>query len=188
MCFSSFIRGNIYEKTVFIISHTYEIHMYKMRTKCEQRKRREMMNLAIICVGKIKEDYLQKGIEACIKTLRKSHKFEIIELPDEKTPDGASEKEEKRIKELEGKKILEKIKDDDHVIALCIEGKLVNDIEWQKQVKRGQDRRCVFVIGGSLGLADVVVKRANEKMSFSRMTFPHQLMRYMLLEEISTLL
>ena len=145
------------------------------------------MKFAIICVGKIKEDYLQKGIEECMKAIRKKHQIEIIELPDEKTPDGASEKEENRIKSLEGEKILSKIKDDDHVIALCIEGTMSTDEEWKKKVEKAGDRRCVFLIGGSLGLHSTVIKRANEKMSFSRMTFPHQLMRYMLLEEISTI-
>ncbi len=146
------------------------------------------MKLAIICVGKIKEDYLQKGIEECSKKIRKNHTFELIELPDEKTPDGASAKEEERIKALEGEKILKKIKDDDYVIALCIEGTLSADEEWKKRVERAGEKRCVFVIGGSLGLSTAVIKRANDKMSFSRMTFPHQLMRYMLLEEMSELL
>lgn len=161
--------------------------MYNMRTKCEQKGKKKM-KLAVICVGKIKEDYLQKGIEDCIKALRKNHSIEVIELSDEKTPDGASEKEEEKIKAIEGEKILSKIKEDDYVIALCIEGTLATDEEWKKRVKRAGEKRCVFVIGGSLGLYSNVVKRANDKMSFSRMTFPHQLMRYMLLEEMSQLL
>ena len=146
------------------------------------------MKLAIICVGKIKEDYLQKGIKECVKALQKRHSIEIIELSDEKTPDGASEKEEERIKEIEGKKILDKIKEEDYVIVLCIEGKLSNEEEWLKQVKKAGEKRCVFIIGGSLGLSNAVIKRADEKMSFSKMTFPHQLMRYMLLEEMMQLL
>ena len=146
------------------------------------------MRFAVICVGKIKEDYLQKGIETCIKQLRKKHSIEVIELPDEKTPDGASEKEESKIKEIEGEKVLSKIKQDDYVIALCIEGKMLDDAQWVNCVKKAGEKRCVFVIGGSLGLHHAVVKRANEKMSFSKMTFPHQLMRYMLLEEMAELL
>lgn len=146
------------------------------------------MELAVICVGKIKESYLQKGIEDSLRKLRKNNKIEIIELPDEKTPDGASEKEEMRIKALEGEKILSKIREDDYVIALCIEGTLPDDSELKKRIQKADKKRCVFVIGGSLGLDSRVVKRANDRLSFSRMTFPHQLMRYLLVEELAAVL
>lgn len=144
------------------------------------------MNIVIICVGKIKETYLQKGIEEYTKKISKKHRLEIIELEDEKTPDGASAKEEERIKEIEGKKILSKIKEGDYVIALCIEGKAYCDEEWRESIMASNGKRCIFLIGGSLGLSKEVVKRANVKISFSNMTFPHQLMRYMLLEVIES--
>lgn len=146
------------------------------------------MNITVISVGKIKEDYLQQGIIDYAKKIGKKHTFEIIELEDEKTPEGASAKEEERIKEIEGKKILGKMKDEDYVIALCIEGKGYSDREWKEIVMQSNGKRCVFVIGGSLGLSKEVVKRANVKVSFSKMTFPHQLMRYMLLEVIASTL
>lgn len=145
------------------------------------------MKLAIICVGKIKEQYLQRGIEQCSKKIRKLHSLDIIELADEKTPDGASEKEERRIKEKEGDKILEKIKEEDYVIAMCLEGTAVLSHEWEKRIRYAGERRCVIVIGGSLGLSQQVIKRANDKISISRMTFPHQLIRYMLLEQLEKL-
>lgn len=142
------------------------------------------MEITLICVGKIKEDYLQKGIEEYQRKIGKNHRFEIIELEDEKTPDGASEREEERIKEIEGNKILSKIKEQDYVIALCIEGVRCDIDQWKEMLMRSDGKRCVFLIGGSLGLSKEVVRRANVKISFSSMTFPHQLMRYMLLEVI----
>lgn len=142
------------------------------------------MEVVVLCVGKIKEMYLQNGMEACLKQLQKRNKVEMIEIPDEKTPDNASEKEALQIKALEGEKILSKIREKDYVITLCIEGTLAKDIELKKRIKKADGKRCIFVIGGSLGLDAKVVKRANDKLSFSRMTFPHQLMRYMLLEKL----
>ena len=145
------------------------------------------MRISIICVGKIKEKYLKLGIDEFIKRLSKYCKLEIIELDDEKAPENLSDKEMLMIKEKEGKKILSKIKDNAHVIALAIDGKNLSSEELADNINnlgvRGTSH-IVFVIGGSLGLSDEVLKRSNYKLSFSKMTFPHQLMRLILLEQV----
>ena len=145
------------------------------------------MRISIICVGKIKEKYLKLGIDEFTKRLSKYCKLEIIELDDEKAPENLSDKEMLMIKEKEGKKILSKIKDNAHVIALAIDGKNLSSEELAHNINnlgvRGTSH-IVFVIGGSLGLSDEVLKRANYKLSFSKMTFPHQLMRLILLEQV----
>ena len=108
-------------------------------------------------------------------------------MADEKTPDGASETVENQIKEKEGNRILSKIREEDYVIALAIDGKMQDSVELSKNIQqlgvRGKSS-IVFVVGGSLGLSKAVLKRANEKLSFSKMTFPHQLMRVILLEQV----
>lgn len=146
-----------------------------------------MSKISILCVGKIKEKYLRDGIAEYTKRLSRYCKLDVIEVADEKTPDGASETVENQIKNLEGEKLLKHIKDDDYVIALAIVGKMLDSVELSKQMEslgiRGI-RHIVFVIGGSLGLSDAVLKRADYKLSFSKMTFPHQLMRMILLEQI----
>ena len=145
------------------------------------------MRISIICVGKIKEKYLKLGIDEFTKRLSKYCKLEIIELDDEKAPENLSDKEMLMIKEKEGKKILSKIKDNAHVIALAIDGKNLSSEELADNINnlgvRGTSH-IVFVIGGSLGLSDEVLKIANYKLSFSKMTFPHQLMRLILLEQV----
>lgn len=145
------------------------------------------MRISIICVGKIKEKYLKLGIDEFTKRLSKYCKLEIIELDDEKAPENLSDKEMLMIKEKEGKKILSKIKDNAYVIALAIDGKNLSSEELADNINnlgvRGTSH-IVFVIGGSLGLSDEVLKRANYKLSFSKMTFPHQLMRLILLEQV----
>ena len=145
------------------------------------------MRISIVCVGKIKEKYLKLGIDEFSKRLSKYCKLEIIELDDEKAPENLSDKEMLMTKEKEGKKILSKIKDNAHVIALAIDGKNLSSEELAETIDnlgvRGTSH-IVFVIGGSLGLSDEVLKRANYKLSFSKMTFPHQLMRLILLEQI----
>lgn len=144
------------------------------------------MNITVICVGKLKERYLKEAIEEYGKRLSRYCKLEIIELNDEKTPDNASEKEELMIKEKEGTSILKHIKDNMFVIALAIEGKMISSEELADFIKeqgiRGNSN-LAFVIGGSLGLSKEVLSRADYKLSFSRMTFPHQLMRVILLEQ-----
>ena len=146
-----------------------------------------MSKISIISVGKIKEKYLKDGIGEYTKRLSRYCKLDIIEVPDEKTPDGASEVVENQIKNLEGERILKSIKDDDYVIALAIDGKMLDSVELSNKMEslgvRGTSH-IVFVIGGSLGLSENVLKRADYKLSFSKMTFPHQLMRMILLEQI----
>ena len=112
------------------------------------------------------------------------------EVADEKTPDGASQKEEEKIIQIEGEKIEKYLRPDDHIIALCIEGKQISKEELKKTLNRMQEQssgRMVFLIGGSLGLWDKLIKKAELKLSFSKMTFPHQLMRVMLTEVICQL-
>ena len=145
------------------------------------------MRISIVCVGKIKEKYLKLGIDEFSKRLSKYCKLEVIELDDEKAPENLSDKEMLMTKEKEGKKILSKIKDNAHVIALAIDGKNLSSEELAETIDnlgvRGTSH-IVFVIGGSLGLSDEVLSRADYKLSFSKMTFPHQLMRLILLEQI----
>lgn len=121
------------------------------------------------------------------KRLTRYVKLDVVEVADEKTPDGASEKEEERIREKEGERLLRQIKEDDHVVALAISGKQYDSLAFARRLDGfalcGRSR-VVFVIGGSLGLSEQVLARADEEISFSKMTFPHQLMRVILLEQI----
>ena len=145
------------------------------------------MKISVVCVGKVKEKFYRDAIDEFSKRLSRYCKLEIIEVADEKTPDQASETEVKLIKDKEGDRILKSIKDDAYVICLCIDGKSLSSEELAEKMKQitiqGSSHIC-FVIGGSLGLADSVVKRADFKLSFSKMTFPHQLMRVILLEQV----
>jgi 23S rRNA (pseudouridine1915-N3)-methyltransferase len=145
------------------------------------------MNITIICVGKIKEKYLRSAIDEYTKRLSRYCKLSIVELSDEKTPDNASEKEEILIKEKEGEAILKNIKDNMFAIALELKGDMLSSVELSKYVMdlgiRGESN-IAFIIGGSLGLSNAVLKRANYKLCFSKMTFPHQLFRVMLLEQV----
>ncbi|MCZ0068028.1 23S rRNA (pseudouridine(1915)-N(3))-methyltransferase RlmH [Bacillus sonorensis] len=145
------------------------------------------MNISIVAIGKLKEKYLKQGIDEYIKRLSAYAKVDIIELPDEKAPENLSEQDMKIVKDKEGERILSKISPDAHVIALAIEGKMKSSEELADNMDRlatyGKNK-VTFVIGGSLGLSDAVLKRADEKLSFSRMTFPHQLMRLILLEQV----
>ena len=145
------------------------------------------MKITCVVVGKIKEKYFTDAIKEYSKRLSRYCKLEIVELADEKTPDGASEAEEVAIREKEGERILKALKDDAYVIALAIEGKMLDSVELSQKIDRlgvSGTSHIAFVIGGSLGLAPAVMKRANYALSFSRMTFPHQLMRVILLEQI----
>ena len=145
------------------------------------------MNINIVCVGKIKEKYLKLGIDEFKKRLSKYCKLDIIELDDEKAPENLSDKEITIIKDKEGKKILSKVKANSYVIALAIDGKNISSEEladtMSKLAVRGNSN-ITFIIGGSLGLSDEVLSRADYKLSFSKMTFPHQLMRLILLEQV----
>lgn len=145
------------------------------------------MNITIICVGKIKEKYLKSAIDEYVKRLSRYCKLNVVELADEKTPDNASEKEELLIKEKEGESILKNIKDNMFVIALDLKGSMLSSEELSNYIKdlgiRGESN-IAFVIGGSLGISKAVLERANYKLCFSKMTFPHQLFRVMLLEQV----
>lgn len=145
------------------------------------------MKITVLCVGKIKEKYFTLGIEEYAKRLSRYCKLEIIEVPDEKTPDNASENEELQIKAKEGDKLLRYIKDNAYVIALAIEGKMLTSEELSEKMEQlgiNGDSNVVFVIGGSLGLDKRILDRADYKLSFSKMTFPHQMMRMVLLEQV----
>ena len=145
------------------------------------------MKITCVVVGKIKEKYFTDAIKEYSKRLSRYCKLEIVELADEKTPDGASEAEELAIREKEGDRILKALKDDAYVIALAIEGKMLDSVELSRKIESlgiSGTSHIAFVIGGSLGLAPAVMKRADYALSFSRMTFPHQLMRVVLLEQL----
>nr|WP_294489852.1 23S rRNA (pseudouridine(1915)-N(3))-methyltransferase RlmH [uncultured Anaerosporobacter sp.] len=145
------------------------------------------MKITVLCVGKIKEKYFTLGIDEYAKRLSRYCKLEIIEVPDEKTPDNASENEELQIKAKEGDKLLRYIKDNAYVIALAIDGKMLTSEELSEKMEQlgiNGDSNVVFIIGGSLGLDKRILDRADYKLSFSKMTFPHQMMRMVLLEQV----
>ena len=145
------------------------------------------MKISILCVGKIKEKFFRMGIDEYAKRLGRYCKLEIIEVADEKTPDRSAAAEELLIKKTEGEKLLRYIKDGDFVIALAIEGEMLDSVQLSKKIQElgvHGESSIVFVIGGSLGLSEDVMKRSDYKLSFSKMTFPHQLMRMVLLEQI----
>ena len=145
------------------------------------------MKITIITVGKVKESYFRGAIEEYSKRLSKYCKLDIVEVADEKTPDKASETEETQIKAKEAERIMKYIREDAYVIALAIEGKQMDSVELANKIEtlglQGKSH-IQLVIGGSLGLHPTVLSRADYKLSFSKMTFPHQLMRVILLEQI----
>ncbi|WP_409290847.1 23S rRNA (pseudouridine(1915)-N(3))-methyltransferase RlmH [Peribacillus sp. SCS-37] len=145
------------------------------------------MNISIVTVGKLKEKYLKQGIEEYIKRMSPYAKVEIIEVPDEKAPETLSAIEMEQIKDKEGERILSKISQDAHVIALAIQGKQKTSEELADTIDKlatyGKSK-IAFVIGGSLGLGRAVMQRADDSLSFSKMTFPHQLMRLILVEQV----
>ncbi len=145
------------------------------------------VNITIVTIGKLKEKYLIQGINEYLKRLTAYAKVEIVELADEKAPENLSESEMEQVKQKEGERILAKLSDDTHVIALAIEGKMKSSEQLAADIEKlatyGKSK-IAFVIGGSLGLSKDVMKRANDTLSFSKMTFPHQLMRLILVEQI----
>jgi 23S rRNA (pseudouridine1915-N3)-methyltransferase len=145
------------------------------------------MKITLICVGKLKEKYLTLGVEEYSKRLSKYCTLELIELADEKTPDNAGEALEEIIKKKEGERILKALKEDSYCIALAIDGFMLSSTELADKINTlgiTGNSHISFIIGGSLGLSAEVLKRADYKLSFSKMTFPHQLMRMILLEQI----
>lgn len=145
------------------------------------------MKINVITVGKIKEKYLRDAIAEYSKRLSKYCKLEILEVADEKTPDNASAIVEEGIRQKEGERILRLIKEDAYVITLEIGGKMLDSVEFSRKIEtlgiQGKSHIC-FIIGGSIGLGKEVLKRSDYGLSFSKMTFPHQLMRVILLEQI----
>lgn len=145
------------------------------------------MKITLICVGKIKEAFYRAAVEEYKKRLTRYCKLEILEVADEKTPEGASLAEEEQIKAKEGQRILDKIREDAFVCTLEIGGKKLSSegfAQWLERTAVSGTSHIVFVIGGSLGLHEKVSRRADLKLSFSDMTFPHQLMRVILTEQI----
>lgn len=145
------------------------------------------MKITLAVVGKIKEKYLEDAAAEYSKRLGRYCRLEILQVADERTPEGASQAQEEQIKDKEGERLLAKIRPDAYVIALAIRGRMLDSVELSKRLEKlgvGGVSHIVFVIGGSLGLSEAVLSRADEQLSFSKLTFPHQLMRVMLLEQI----
>lgn len=145
------------------------------------------MKITILAVGKVKEQFYRQAVEEFEKRLNRYCKLEIIEVADEKTPDHASKLQEAQILAKEGERLLKHIKEDAWVCALAIEGNMLDSVELSRQIEQigiSGKSHIQFIIGGSLGLSDSVLKQADFKLSFSKMTFPHQLMRVILLEQI----
>ncbi len=145
------------------------------------------MNIKIIAVGKVKEKFYTDNIKEFTKRMTKYCNLDIIETKEEKAPDNISDADIEIIKNTEGKNILNKVKDQDYVIALAIEGEQISSEQLAKKIEslgvQGKSN-IDFIIGGSFGLSKDVLNRANYKLSFSKMTFPHQLMRVILLEQV----
>lgn len=145
------------------------------------------MNIDILCVGKIKEDYLRGAIAEYSKRLSRYCKLNIIEVADEKTVDKQSQALDEQVKSREGERLLKYIKDDAYKITLEIGGKMLDSVEFSHFLDKlsvNSVSDIQFIIGGSLGLSNEVTKKSDYSLSFSKMTFPHQLMRVILLEQI----
>ena len=144
------------------------------------------MNAAILCVGKLKESWQRDGCAEYLKRLSRYGRYEIIQVDDLREPDNASPAQIRQIVDREGQALLNRIKPNDRVVALCIQAKAPDSLELAEQVKKwsAAGQRTVFVIGGSNGLSEAVLQRADERLSFSNLTFPHGLMRVILLEQL----
>lgn len=145
------------------------------------------MLFKIICVGKIKEEYYSSQIQELCKQINKKNRVEIIQSEEEKIPKNASDAVKQKIIETESRNSLASIGKNDFVIALCIEGKKYTTEQFAAIIRQAEEREyeaVSFLIGGSLGTSNELIRRADVKMSFSDMTFPHQLMRVMLLDQI----
>ena len=145
------------------------------------------MKITILCVGKIKEKFYRDALDEYAKRLSRYCKLQVIEVADEKTPDQASQAEEEQIRQREAARLLAQIRPSDYVIALTIDGRAYDSVALSRHLQQltvtGKSS-LVFVIGGSLGLHSSVILSAQEQLSFSKLTFPHQLMRVILLEQI----
>ena len=142
--------------------------------------------MTLICIGKLKEKFYSDAVEEYAKRLKKFCNLKIIELPDEKNSSMNDSALNEIVKQKEGAKILEKVPVNSHVIALAIEGKTYDSVKFSKRIERimMESANITWIIGGSLGLSDAVMKRADEAVSFSELTFPHQLMRVIFLEQL----
>lgn len=150
-------------------------------------KMEETMKITIIVVGKLKEKYWKQAIAEYEKRLSAYTKVEIIEVPDEKAPENMSDKEIEQVKEKEGQRILTKVKPQSTVITLEIQGKMLSSEALAKEIDQRMTQGAsdfTFIIGGSNGLHQDVMNRSNIALSFSKMTFPHQMMRVVLLEQV----
>lgn len=144
------------------------------------------MNINIICAGKIKEKYFTDAVNEYAKRLSRFVKLNIIEVPDEKIPENASEKEMETVKNKEGERILSKLPPSSFIVTLCIEGKELSSVDLARKIAdiSMTSSSISFIIGGSLGLSDEVKARSQLRLSFGRMTLPHQLMRVVLAEQL----
>ncbi len=145
------------------------------------------MKITILTVGKIKEKFYRDAVGEYEKRLSRYCKLDIVEVADEKTPEHASAAENQKILEKEGERILANVRDNTYVIILAIKGKMLDSVELSQKISDltvSGISDITFIIGGSLGLSNKVVKRGDFLLSFSPMTFPHQLMRVILLEQI----
>lgn len=145
------------------------------------------MKIKIITVGKLKEKYLKQGIAEYTKRLGKYCKLEMIEVADEKAPEALSDAEMLQVKQKEGERILAKVGEGDYVYALAIQGKEITSESFAESIEKMSVQgksTFTFIIGGSLGLSDDVLARSNTQISFGRLTYPHQLMRLILVEQI----
>lgn len=145
------------------------------------------MNINVVCIGKLKEKYWRDAVDEYVKRISRFAKVEIIELRESRLPDNASPADEEKVKKQEGEEILKRIKPGDCCITLEIKGKQLDSVELAEKIKKiwiGGSSTIDFVIGGSLGLSDDVSRRADFRLSFSKMTFPHQMMRVILLEQV----
>ena len=145
-----------------------------------------MLSVNIICVGKLKESYLREAVEEYSKRMRPFCKLSVIELSEERVGDDPSPAEIRRTVEAESERIAAKIQKGDHVIAMCVEGKAISSEEFSARIEEIQQTHSTIdlIIGGSWGLSDGLKARADLRMSMGRMTFPHQLCRVMLLEQL----
>lgn len=145
------------------------------------------MNITVISVGKLKEKYLKDGIAEYTKRLSRYCSLNLVEVADEKAPENVSEYDMIQVKEREGERILKQVKAGMYVIALDLKGKMHSSEEFANKLEKlalQGNSQVAFIIGGSLGISDDVLLKSDEKVSFSRMTFPHQLMKLILLEQV----
>ena len=145
-----------------------------------------MLSINIICIGKIKEKFFKDAIDEYSKRLSKYCKLNILELPDEKIPDKTNINIENSIKSKECDNIINHIKKDSYIICLDLKGKQFSSEEFSKNIENISmtSSQITFIIGGSLGLTEKILNIANQKICFSKMTFPHQLMRVILVEQV----